>query len=92
MLEQYKKAALGAGIGQRACCTTLNKMCASGMKAVSLGAQSLLLNGDTTKVVVAGGFESMSNAPYLLQKARFGMKMGHGTPIYNRHIMKIHVL
>ena len=73
-----RQAALAAGVREGGVCTTLNKMCASGMKAVSLGAQSLVLNGDTTKVVLAGGFESMSNAPFLLPKARFGMKMGHG--------------
>ena len=73
-----RQAALAAGAGERTVCTTLNKMCASGMKAVSLGAQSLALQADTTKVVVAGGFESMSNAPYLAPAARFGHKMGHG--------------
>ena len=71
-----RQAALGANIAHSACCTTLNKMCASGMKAVALGTQSILLNN--SNIVVAGGFESMSNAPYLLPKARFGMKMGHG--------------
>src|SRR3546814_47282 len=55
--------------------TTVNKVCASGMKAVMLGAQSIM-NG-ATQVVVAGGMESMSNAPYYLNKARNGYRLGH---------------
>jgi len=57
-------------------CTTVNKVCASGMKAIMLGAQSIMMG--INDVVVAGGMESMSNAPYYLEKARFGYKYGHG--------------
>lgn len=69
-----RQAALKAGLKQEVTCTTINKVCASGAKAVMLGAQSILL-GDT-KVVVAGGMESMSNTPYYVPKARFGYKYG----------------
>ncbi|WP_349922180.1 thiolase family protein [Aeromonas veronii] len=70
-----RQAALKAGLPNRVPCTTLNKVCGSGMKAVMLAADSLRL-GDT-RVVVAGGMESMSRAPYLLDKARTGYRMGH---------------
>lgn len=71
-----RQAALGAGLSKGTTCTTLNKMCGSGMQAAIM-AHDLLLAG-TADVVVAGGMESMSNAPYLLDKARSGYRMGHG--------------
>jgi len=70
-----RQASLGAGIPLGTGCTTINKMCGSGMKATML-AHDLLLAG-TNRVMVAGGLESMSNAPYLLPKARAGLRMGH---------------
>jgi acetyl-CoA C-acetyltransferase len=70
-----RQAALGAGLPQGVPCTTVNKVCGSGLKTVTLGAQAVA-NGDA-EVVVAGGMESMSNAPYLLAKAREGLRMGH---------------
>jgi acetyl-CoA C-acetyltransferase len=74
-----RQAALGAGLSKSTLCTTLNKMCGSGMQATIL-AHDLLLAG-SAKVVVAGGMESMSNAPYLLDRARSGYRMGHGRVI-----------
>lgn len=71
-----RQAALGAGLDKHTTCTTLNKMCGSGMQAAIMG-HDLLLAG-TADVVVAGGMESMTNAPYLLDKARGGYRMGHG--------------
>jgi len=71
-----RQAALGAGLPSGVGCTTINKMCGSGMKAVML-ANDLLLAGTNT-VMVAGGMESMTNAPYLLPKARGGFRLGHG--------------
>ena len=71
-----RQASIGAGIPNSVPCTTINKVCGSGMKAVMFGAQNILL-GDAN-VVVAGGMESMSNAPYLLSRARTGYKMGNG--------------
>ncbi|WJS86300.1 acetyl-CoA C-acyltransferase [Paracoccus sp. TOH] len=71
-----RQAALGAGLPLGAGATTVNKMCGSGMKAAMLG-HDLILAG-SAEVVVAGGMESMSNAPYLLPKARTGYRMGHG--------------
>jgi len=71
-----RQAALGAGLSKSTTCTTLNKMCGSGMQAAIM-AHDLLLAG-SADVVVAGGMESMSNAPYLLDKARSGYRMGHG--------------
>lgn len=71
-----RQAALGAGLPLAAGCTTVNKMCGSGMKAAML-AHDLLLAG-SARVMVAGGMESMSNAPYLLPKARGGYRLGHG--------------
>jgi len=70
-----RQASLGAGLPLSAGCTTINKMCGSGMKAAML-AHDLLLAG-SAEVMVAGGMESMSNAPYLLPKARSGYRMGH---------------
>lgn len=74
-----RQAALGAGLDKHTTCTTLNKMCGSGMQAAIM-AHDLLLAG-TADVVVAGGMESMTNAPYLLDKARGGYRMGHGRVI-----------
>ena len=71
-----RQAALGAGLDKGTTCTTLNKMCGSGMQAAIM-AHDLLLAG-SAEVVVAGGMESMTNAPYLLDKARGGYRMGHG--------------
>jgi acetyl-CoA C-acetyltransferase len=71
-----RQAALGAGLSKSTTCTTLNKMCGSGMQAAIM-AHDMLLAG-SADVVVAGGMESMSNAPYLLDKARSGYRMGHG--------------
>lgn len=71
-----RQAAIGAGIGYNVPCTTVNKVCASGMKAVMLGAQSIMLG--INDVVVAGGMESMSNIPYYIPKGRFGYKYGNG--------------
>lgn len=71
-----RQAALGAGVTVNATCTTINKVCASGMKAVILGAQSILL-GDKD-IVVAGGMESMTNAPFMLENARNGYRYGNG--------------
>ncbi|MEW6460684.1 MAG: acetyl-CoA C-acyltransferase [Pseudomonadota bacterium] len=71
-----RQAALGAGLPQSVVCSTLNKMCGSGMKAVMLGHD--LLRAGSADVVLAGGMESMSNAPYLLERARGGYRMGHG--------------
>jgi len=70
-----RQASLGAGLPLSAGCTTVNKMCGSGMKATML-ANDLLLAG-TNSVMIAGGMESMSLAPYLLPKARTGYRMGH---------------
>lgn len=70
-----RQAVLKAGLPDSVPCTTVNKVCGSGMKAVMLAADGLRL-GDTN-VVIAGGMESMSRAPYLLDKARSGFRMGH---------------
>ncbi|HUN67541.1 MAG TPA: acetyl-CoA C-acetyltransferase [Burkholderiales bacterium] len=74
-----RQAALGAGLALSAGCTTVNKMCGSGMKA-AMFAHDLLAAG-SADVIVAGGMESMTNAPYLLPKARAGLRMGHGQVI-----------
>lgn len=71
-----RQAALGAGLGKHTTCTTLNKMCGSGMQAAILAHDQLLAG--SAEVIVAGGMESMTNAPYLLDKARGGYRMGHG--------------
>jgi acetyl-CoA C-acetyltransferase len=71
-----RQAALGAGLSASTGAVTINKMCGSGMKAVMLG-HDMLLAG-SAKIVVAGGMEGMSNAPYLLDRARSGYRMGHG--------------
>ncbi len=72
-----RQVALQAGLGHHVPCTTVNKVCASGMKSVMLGAQSIMLG--INDVVVTGGMESMSNIPYYVPNARFGYKYGQGT-------------
>jgi acetyl-CoA C-acetyltransferase len=92
------QVAAAAGLGFEIPCTIVNKVCASGMKAVMLGAQSIMLGQND--VVVAGGMESMSNIPYYLLKARYGYKYGNGelidgltfdglTDIYNHCAMGV---
>lgn len=71
-----KQVALASGISSKTPCTTINKVCASGLKAIMLGAQSIML-GDND-FVVAGGMESMSNAPHYLPSGRSGIKYGNG--------------
>ena len=71
-----RQASIGAGIGSNVPCTTINKVCASGMKATMIGAQSIMLGQND--IVVTGGMESMTNIPYYLPKARGGYKYGHG--------------
>lgn len=70
------QVAVAAGLGYEIPCTLINKVCASGMKAVMLGAQSIMLGQND--VVIAGGMESMSNIPYYLLKARYGYRYGNG--------------
>jgi acetyl-CoA C-acetyltransferase len=70
-----QQASILAGVPTTVNCTTVNKVCASGMKAIMLGAQSIMC-GDND-IVVAGGMESMSNIPYYLEKARNGYRLGH---------------
>ena len=70
-----RQAALGAGLPTSTPCTTVNKMCGSAMRAVMTAADQIMAG--SAQVVVAGGFESMTNAPYLLPKARGGYRMGH---------------
>lgn len=92
------QVAAGAGLGFEIPCTVVNKVCASGMKAVMMGAQSIMLGQND--VVVAAGTESMSNVPYYLPKARYGYKYGNGevldglqydglTDIYNHCAMGV---
>src|SRR3954447_23966522 len=71
-----RQAALAAGLPLSTGCTTVNKMCGSGMKAAMFAHDLLAVN--SFDVIVAGGMESMTNAPYLLPKARGGLRMGHG--------------
>lgn len=71
-----RQAALGAGLGKETPSTTISKVCGSGMKALMLG-HDALLSGSAT-VLAVGGMESMTNAPYLLPKARGGFRLGHG--------------
>lgn len=93
-----RQAAIKAGIGVNVPCTTVNKVCSSGMKSVMFGAQSIMLGHND--VVVAGGMESMSNIPFYIPKARWGHKYGHGqiidglqkdglTDVYNGQAMGI---
>lgn len=69
-----RQASLGAGLPSSVPCTTVNKVCGSGLKAIMMGADAIALGHST--VVVAGGMESMSNAPYILKNARQGFRMG----------------
>ena len=78
-MNPARQASLAAGIPDTVPCTTVNKVCGSGLKTVALAAQAVLL-GDAD-VVVAGGMENMTASPYLLPKARHGYKMGHGEVI-----------
>ncbi|NUO02250.1 MAG: acetyl-CoA C-acyltransferase [Saprospiraceae bacterium] len=93
-----RQAALFAGIPNHVVCTTINKVCASGMKSIMLGAQSIMLG--QRDIVVAGGMENMSQIPYYLPKARYGFKYGHGeivdglvkdglTDVYNQTAMGV---
>jgi acetyl-CoA C-acetyltransferase len=72
-----RQAAIHAGIKDSAPCTTVNKVCGSGMKAIFMGCDQIRLN--QASLVIAGGMESMTNAPYLLDRARGGYRAGHGT-------------
>jgi acetyl-CoA C-acetyltransferase len=74
-----RQAALAARLPYTTHCTTINKMCGSGMKAVMLAHDSL--QAESNNIIIAGGMESMSNAPYLLPKARDGYRLGHQTTI-----------
>ena len=74
-----RQAALGAGLPEAVECMTINKVCGSGLKSVMLAAQAIQLGH--ADVIVAGGMESMSNTPYLLDRARTGYRMGHGQVI-----------
>jgi acetyl-CoA C-acetyltransferase len=74
-----RQASLGAGLPLAAGCTTINKMCGSGMKAAMVATD--LLRAGSADAAIAGGMESMSNAPYLLDRARAGYRMGHGRTI-----------
>ncbi|MFZ3154790.1 thiolase family protein [Pseudomonas sp.] len=71
-----RQASLNAGLPAATGCTTINKLCGSGMKAVMLAFDSL--KAGSNNVMIAGGMESMSNAPYIMSKARAGLRMGHG--------------
>ena len=75
-MNPARQASIGAGLPDTVPATSVNKVCGSGLKTVALAAQAIML-GDAD-VVVAGGMESMSGAPYLLPKARYGYRMGHG--------------
>ena len=74
-----RQAAKKAGLPDTVECTTVNKVCASGSKAIMMAAQTIMLG--QADVILAGGMESMSNVPYYLDKARFGAKYGHGQMI-----------
>lgn len=71
-----RQAVLGAGLARGTPCSTVNKMCGSGMKAAMMAHDAILAG--SARVALAGGMESMSNAPYLLERARSGYRMGHG--------------
>ena len=71
-----RQAALRGGLAHRVSAMTINKVCGSGLKAVGLAVQAI--QTDNARVVVAGGMESMSNAPYLIPQARSGLRVGHG--------------
>ncbi len=93
-----RQAAVFAGLPAHVPCTTINKVCASGMKAITLGAQSIMLG--LNDIVVAGGMENMSQIPYYVPNARWGYKYGHGelidglakdglTDVYNKKAMGV---
>lgn len=93
-----RQAAVFAGLPANVPCTTINKVCASGMKAITFGAQSIMLG--INEVVVAGGMENMSAAPFYIPNARFGYKFGNGeivdglakdglTDVYNQKAMGV---
>ncbi len=93
-----RQAAIFAGLSKHTPCTTINKVCASGMKAIMLAAQNIMTGG--ADIMVAGGMESMSNVPYYVPKARFGYKYGNAelidglafdglTDVYNKTAMGI---
>jgi len=71
-----RQAALSANLATHTACTTINKVCGSGMKAVMLAAD--ILRAESQDIIIAGGMESMTNAPYLLKRARQGYRLGHG--------------
>ncbi len=71
-----RQASLGAGLDKKTACTTVNKVCGSGMKAAMIAYDQLLLGYN--KIIISGGMESMTNAPYLLDRARSGYRLGHG--------------
>ena len=71
-----RQAALNAGLPASTGCSTINKLCGSGMKAVMLATD--MLKAGSNKIMLVGGMESMSNAPYIIEKARSGLRMGHG--------------
>jgi len=71
-----RQAAIGAGVSNTTPCTTINKVCGSGMKAVMNAHDQICL--DNRRIIIAGGMESMTNAPYLLDRARGGYRLGHG--------------
>ncbi len=72
-----RQSALGAGLSPEVAAMTINKVCGSGLKAAALAAQAI--QAEDSELVIAGGMESMTNAPYLLPKAREGYRLGHGT-------------
>src|ERR1700753_4218922 len=74
-----RQCALGAGLKDSTVCTTVNKVCASSVKAIILGAQTIITGN--ASIVVAGGAESMSNCPHYLPNMRTGAKFGNQTPI-----------
>lgn len=93
-----RQAAIFAGLSKHTPCTTINKVCASGMKAIMLATQNIMTGG--ADIMVAGGMESMSNVPYYIPKARFGYKYGNAelidglafdglTDVYNKTAMGI---
>jgi len=71
-----RQAALGAGLPKNTPCTTVNKMCGSGMQTTIMGFNAI--KAGSADIMVCGGMESMTNAPYLLPKVRQGLRMGHG--------------
>lgn len=73
-----RQSALGAGLSDTTSCATINKVCGSGMKAIMIEHDALLANNPEIQIAVAGGMESMTNAPYYMERARSGLRMGHG--------------